>query len=129
MSEETIITDQSNAAGDATGQDSESPAPEREPNTRKVKLRRIMHTVPKLEQGKAVLDDKKQPILITEPVVLLTQASVPTLDGPYAHIELPATRNEFEFPAGDAAYLLREHRDALEAVPDAPTKLKTAKKD
>ena len=121
----TTETDQT-ATGDQTT--TQAPVESRDPNTRKIKLRRRLHQVQKKdEQGKPVLDDKKQPVMISEPVVMLTQASVPTPDGPYAHIELAAGQNEFEFAAGDAAYLLREHPDALEPVPDQPTKLKESK--
>lgn len=114
-------------------QSSESVSPaadsaEREPNTRKVKLRRIMHQVQMLgDDNKPVLDDKQQPVMIDEPAVMLTQASVMNAIGGYDHIILDAAQNEFQFAVGDAAYLLREHADALEAVPDAPTKLKSTK--
>lgn len=123
MSEETITTD---GSSDSASRTADAPADSREPNSRKIKLRRIMHSVPKLEDGKPLLDDKQQPILITEPAVLLTQASVPN-GASYDHVILSAGQNEFEFSAGDAAYLVREHPDALEPVPDAPTKLKSKK--
>ncbi|HEX8184414.1 MAG TPA: hypothetical protein VF747_06675 [Blastocatellia bacterium] len=102
----------------------------REPNSRKVKLRRITHKVPKLDENKQpVLDDKQEPVMVDEPVVMLTQASVPRPDKPYEHIELDPNQNEFEFSVDDAAYLLREHPSALGTVPDAPTKLKRNAKE